>query len=36
MGLLDFADWDLGGVIVGFVTNVFEWLVGILEEVLGL
>jgi len=36
MGLLSVADWDLGGIIVNFVTNVFEWLIGILEDALGL
>ena len=36
MGLLDFADWDLGGIIVDFVTNLFDWLVGLIEDALGL
>lgn len=36
MGFLDFADWDLGGIIVGFLTDLFDWLIGLLEEVLGL
>jgi hypothetical protein len=36
MGLLDFANWDLGGLIVGFLNSLFGWLIGLIEDVLGL
>lgn len=35
MGLLDLFDFDLGGIIVAFVNNVFDFLLGLLEEALG-
>lgn len=35
MGLLDVLDFDLGGTIIAFVTNVLDFLLGLLEDALG-
>jgi hypothetical protein len=36
MGLLDFTDFDLGEIVVTFVTNLFDFIVGLFEDALGL
>jgi len=36
MGLLDVLDFDLGGLICTFVNNVLNFLLGLLEEALGI